>query len=61
MVVIYLLTMEGDEPTYVEAVVEQDGKIIFAGTKENAVKNLAGKSIEVDLKGKTMLPALQEW
>ena len=51
-----IITMEGDEPSYVEAVMERDGKVIYAGDKASAVNNFAGKTIEVDLKGKTMLP-----
>ncbi|BCG65240.1 MAG: hypothetical protein methR_P3065 [Methyloprofundus sp.] len=51
-----ILTMEGDKPTYVEAVIVHDGKIIYTGDKASAVNNFAGETIEVDLKGKTMLP-----
>ncbi len=49
-----IITMEGDSPQYDEAVVERDGKIVYAGAKANAVNNFAGKTIEVDLKGKTI-------
>jgi predicted amidohydrolase YtcJ len=55
-----IITMEGNEPTYVEAVVERDGKIIYAGLKSNAVNNFAGKTIEIDLEGKTMMPGFIE-
>jgi predicted amidohydrolase YtcJ len=51
-----IITMQGDQPEYVEAVMERDGKIIYAGDKASAVNNFAGETIEVDLKGKTMLP-----
>ena len=51
-----IITMNGDSPQYVEAVIERDGKIIYAGEKASAVNNFAVKTIEVDLKGKTMLP-----
>ena len=51
-----IITMEGDSPQYVEAVIEREGEIIYAGPKASAVNNFAGKTIEVDLKGKTMLP-----
>lgn len=51
-----IITMDGDKPTYVEAVLERDGIIIFAGNKTNAVNNFAGETIEVNLQGKTMLP-----
>jgi predicted amidohydrolase YtcJ len=55
-----IITMEGDKPAYVEAVMERDGKIIYAGNKASAVNNFAGKTIEVDLKGKTMMPGFIE-
>ncbi len=55
-----IITMEGDEPTYVEAVIERDGKIIYAGPKAGAVNNFAGKTLEVDLQGKTMMPGFIE-
>ena len=29
-----IVTMAGDEPTYAEALVVKDGKILFVGTKE---------------------------
>lgn len=51
-----ILTMRGDRPKYVEALVVKDGKIEFAGSRARAT-NVAGKSArEVDLKGKTLLP-----
>lgn len=52
-----IITMEGNAPNYVEAVVEQEGKIVFVGNKEEALKKFKGNLKEVDLKGKTMLPA----
>ena len=55
-----IITMEGDAPTYVEAVMERDGKIIYAGSKAGAVNNFAGKTLEVDLHGRTMLPGFIE-
>lgn len=55
-----IITMEGDKPTYVEAVMERDGRIIYVGKKSGAVNNFAGKTIEVDLNGKTMLPGFIE-
>jgi hypothetical protein len=53
-----IITMEGDKPEYVEAVIERDGKIIYAGKKAEAINNFAGKTVEVDLEGKTMIPGL---
>jgi len=55
-----IITMEGDKPTYVEAVIERDGKIIYAGKKSDAVNNFAGKTVEVDLQGKTLMPGFIE-
>jgi len=55
-----IITMEGDKPTYVEAVIERDGKIIYTGKKSAAINNFAGKTIEVDLHGKTMMPGFIE-
>jgi len=51
-----IITMNGNQPEYVEAVLVQDGKIIFAGDKANAVSESTGETTEVNLKGKTMLP-----
>ena len=56
-----IITMAGDKPKYVEAVIERNGKIIYVGNKASvssylSEKNDAGKTIEVDLKGRTMLP-----
>ncbi len=51
-----ILTMAGDQPAYVEALAVKDGKISFAGTKAEADK-LAGKdTLQIDLKGRTLLP-----
>lgn len=50
-----IITMETEEPTYVEAIVEQDGKIAFVGTLEEAEKQFPN-SVKVDLDGKTLLP-----
>lgn len=52
-----ILTMEGDSPSYAEAVVEREGKIVFVGSKTEALKNFEGKASEVNLMGKTMVPA----
>lgn len=52
-----IITMEGDSAIYAEAVVQKDGKIIFVGSKEDAFKQYKGKAAEIDLQGKTMLPA----
>lgn len=51
-----ILTMEGDEPQYVEALVSRGGVIAYTGTKAEAIK-IAGKGhTEEDLQGNTLLP-----
>lgn len=52
-----IITMEGSEPTYTEAVVEQEGKIIFVGTKQEALEKFESSAKLIDLKGQTLLPA----
>ena len=52
-----IITMEGDKPEYVEAVVQREGEIVFVGKKAEALKIFKGKAAEVDLKGNTMVPA----
>jgi predicted amidohydrolase YtcJ len=51
-----IITMESDEPTYAEAIVEENGIIVFVGNKDEALGNY-NKANLVDLQGKTMLPA----
>lgn len=51
-----ILTMEGAQPAYVEAVVVQGGKIVFAGSDAEAMQRKAGGTVVKDLAGKTMLP-----
>lgn len=51
-----IITMDGDEPRTVEAVVTRDGRITFAGSEKEA-RTAAGKDFAVrDLKGATLLP-----
>ncbi len=50
-----IITMEGDEPNYAEAVVVQDGKIAFVGAKADAEKQFADAA-KKDLEGKTLVP-----
>ncbi|MCK5824221.1 MAG: amidohydrolase [Ichthyobacteriaceae bacterium] len=52
-----IITMEGDSAQYVEAIVQEEGKIVFTGNKADALKKFKGKVTEVNLKGKTMVPA----
>ena len=51
-----IITMEGDQPQYAEAVVVKDGKIVYVGTKDEAMKAAGEGHAMVDLQGKTMLP-----
>ena len=57
-----ILTMKGDVPQYVEAVVVQGGEITYVGNKAKAM-TVAGKGPKlVDLNGRTMLPAfIDSW
>ena len=51
-----IITMEGDEPIYVEALVEKEGKILFVGAMDEAMK-IAGKGHQMkNLNGKTLVP-----
>jgi predicted amidohydrolase YtcJ len=52
-----IVTMQGAKPHYVEAVVEDEGRIHFAGKKAEAQKLLAEEDRSVNLAGRTMLPA----
>jgi predicted amidohydrolase YtcJ len=51
-----ILTMAGDEPTYVEAVAVEGGKIVFAGAMAEAMKLKGADTRAVDLGGKTLMP-----
>lgn len=51
-----ILTMEGDQATYAEALVAKDGKILFVGSKDEAMKQASAGHTMVDLAGKTLLP-----
>ncbi len=51
-----IITMDGETPQTVQAMVERDGKIVFVGA-EAAARRAAGKSVKTrDLKGATLLP-----
>ena len=51
-----IITMVGETPQYVDALVTQDGKISFTGSSDKA-KMVAGEGHQrVDLKGSTLLP-----
>ncbi|WP_432669599.1 amidohydrolase [Pseudomonas umsongensis] len=51
-----ILTMEGDNPTYAEAISVKDGKILSVGNKTDVLKGQGDHSRLVDLKGKVLLP-----
>ena len=51
-----IITMAGPEAEYAEAFVQREGRIVFVGSKAQAVERFGGKAEEVDLAGKTLLP-----
>jgi predicted amidohydrolase YtcJ len=51
-----ILTMAGDGPEYAEAVVQREGRIIFVGSRKEALETYGGKVEEVDLQGGTLMP-----
>ena len=51
-----IITMVGDAPQYVEALVEREGQIVFVGDKATALQKFDGKAKRLNLEGKTMLP-----
>lgn len=52
-----ILTMAGKEPAYVEALAIQDGTIVFAGSKDEALKLKDGSTTVTDLAGKHLMPS----
>ena len=51
-----ILTMEGDQPQYAEALVVKEGKILYVGNKAEAIKQAGSGAQTVDLGGKTLIP-----
>ena len=51
-----ILTMAGKDPSYAEALAVADGKIVFVGAKEDALKLKGDATRLVDLHGHTLLP-----
>jgi hypothetical protein len=51
-----ILTMNGDDASYAEAVVVDEGKIVFVGAKAKALERKADATRLRDLGGKAMLP-----
>ena len=54
-----IITMEGNAAEYVEAVVRENDKIVFVGTKAEAEKQYANAE-QYNLEGKTMMPGFIE-
>ncbi|ETN94182.1 amidohydrolase [Zhouia amylolytica] len=52
-----IITMEGDQPGYVEAIGIKDGRIARVGTQEELMSMVGDSTIQKDLNGKTLLPA----
>lgn len=50
-----IITMASDQEEYVEAIVEENGKIVFVGSQKDA-ETKYGNSNKIDLNGKTLLP-----
>ncbi|WP_207790115.1 amidohydrolase [Polymorphobacter arshaanensis] len=51
-----VLTMDGDTPTYVEAVAVKDGKILTAGSDADVMKTRDDHTVVKELGGKLLLP-----
>ncbi len=57
-----ILTMQGDSPQYVEALVVQNDKIAFAGDKGQALAQAGTQPTLHDLKGQTLMPGfIDSW
>ena len=55
-----IITMEGEQLNYAEAVVTHQDKIVYVGDKEKALTYANDTSKVIDLKGKTMMPGFVE-
>ncbi len=51
-----ILTMEGNQPQYVEAVVVKGKKIAYAGNMKDALNEAGANAVMNDLKGQTLMP-----
>lgn len=51
-----ILTMDGENPATVEAVAVSDGHILAVGDLASVSKSAGKRAVQVDLKGRTMLP-----
>ncbi len=55
-----LITMAGDAPSVAEALVEDEGKIVFVGSLSEARAEAGTQAAEFDLQGATLMPGLIE-
>jgi len=55
-----LLTMAGDEPSFAEALIEENGKIVFVGKLAEARERAPEHAVDFDLGGATLMPGLIE-
>lgn len=51
-----IITMVGNTPEYVEAIVVRDSKIAYVGERDSAIREAGLDARQVDLGGKTLLP-----
>jgi predicted amidohydrolase YtcJ len=51
-----IVTMEGDQPTTAEAIVVDEGMIVFVGSKADALKKKVASTVIKDLGGNTLMP-----
>ena len=50
-----IITMVGEQPQYAQAILVENGKILFVGSLDDA-KKITSNSQKIDLHGKTLLP-----
>lgn len=55
-----VLTMAGDQPSVAEALVEENGRIVFVGPLSEARERAGAGSVDFDLGGSTLIPGLIE-
>ena len=55
-----VLTMAGDQPSIAEALVEENGRIVFVGSLSEARERAGARAVDFDLGGSTLMPGLIE-
>lgn len=55
-----ILTMAGEAPVFAQALLEQDGRIVFVGSLAEAKKRSTKESAQFDLSGATLMPGFIE-